>query len=137
MVKEYACRVCLKKSRKLIGLETVLELDSQLTLLDGFNMCTNLNAFTNDGLPRNLCPQCCCELKTTHKFIEKAKQADKKLRDNLGIVRDTRSSDKIRSEPKIIDEDKNNDESKRNKVKAEFINCFKDPLEESDAEVIK
>ncbi|KAL5276661.1 hypothetical protein ACFFRR_002087 [Megaselia abdita] len=112
------CRVCLRKSRDAITLDAVT--------IGVFNTCTNLKCYLNDGFANQICLLCHSDLKIASRFLERAKDTDKKLRDALARGRSFADLQPIKEE---------NDEIFVADIKPEFINCSKDPLEDSEAEI--
>lgn len=127
----------MKKSKDSVELEAIFVRKPRITYLDGYNICTQLNALIGDGLPKSLCTHCRDELKAAFRFMEKAKETDKKLREKLGPHRITRSSRRIKQEESTIKapQPSLDVETSFEEIKTEFINCSKDPLEDSDVEV--
>lgn len=144
------CRVCTKRSKDFVELEAIYVRKPQITYLEVYNICTQLNAEVDDELPRSLCSICRNDLKSFYKFIEKARETDKRLREKLGINKSTRSSRRkekeadgrgndrsllTKSTPRPETHGSDDVEPDFEEIKPEFINCTKDPLEDSDLEV--
>lgn len=108
------CRVCLRKSRDAITLDAVI--------IESFNACTNLGAYLNDGYPNLFCLLCKADLKIASRFLERAKDTDQKLRQCLSRGKSFDELQPIKEEDIFAE------------IKPEFINCAKDPLEDSEAE---
>lgn len=75
------CRSCTSTtSAEYIDLITALA--ENISYLDYFNQCTQLNAKIGDGLPSSLCTNCKHDLQVSFDFVRMAKQADTALRSN-------------------------------------------------------
>lgn len=128
MVREsQTCRVCTKRSKDYVELETIYGRKPSISYLEVYNICTQLNALVDDELPKSLCSSCSKELKSSFKFVEKARETDQRLRESLCRNRSTRSRRRENYEEPP--------EPAFEEIKPEFINCTKDPLEDSDKEV--
>ncbi|XP_055845469.1 zinc finger protein 37-like [Episyrphus balteatus] len=147
--ESHTCRVCTKRSKDFVELESIYVRKPQITYLEIYNICTQLNAIVDDELPKTLCSSCRKELKSSYKFIEKARETDKRLRETLCVHRSTRRSRRIEKEEEGCRElnksttpsatspqhETHDVEPDFEEIKPEFINCTKDPLEDSDLEV--
>lgn len=113
------CRVCLRKSRDAISLDAVS--------IEAFNSCTSLGIYLNDGFPNLICLLCNCDLKIASRFLNRAKDTDKKLKDAL-----LRGKSFADLQPYVKEEETDEVFAE---IKPEFVNFARDPLEDSDAEL--